>query len=194
MPPGLIRIFYELSIAALWLAWLIYWCVAAISAKATRRRESVTSRLLHVIPLALGVALLLPHLVDGWLAVRFLPRAAIWFWLGFALVALGLGFSVAARVWLAGNWSSMVTLKQDHELIRSGPYRWVRHPIYSGLLVALLGSAIALGEWRGLIGLALITVAFLRKISVEEQFLTQQFGDAYARYRAEVPALVPVWR
>ena len=88
----------------------------------------------------------------------------------------------------------MVTLKQDHELIRSGPYRWVRHPIYTGLLLAILGSAIALGEWRGLIALVLVAAAVLRRIAIEERFLTQQFGAAYARYRAEVPALVPMPR
>jgi protein-S-isoprenylcysteine O-methyltransferase Ste14 len=190
---GLMHIFYQHSITTLWLTWLIYWCVAAISAKKTRCRESVASRLSHILPLALGIGLLLSsHVVDGWLAVRFLPRSRGWFWLGFTLVVLGLAFSIAARVWLGGNWSGTVTLKQDHELIRSGPYRWVRHPIYTGLLIALVGSTIALGEWRGLVGLALITVAFLRKIGVEEQFLMQQFADAYTRYRAEVPALFPL--
>ena len=88
-----------------------------------------------------------------------------------------------------------VTLKQDHELIRGGPYRWVRHPIYTGLLLALMGSAIAMNEWRGLIGVALITLALLRKIVVEERFLTEQFGDDYRRFRAAVPALIPrPWR
>jgi len=124
-----------------------------------------------------------------------LPRTAGWFWLGFVLVALGLAVSVAARTWLGRNWSSMVTLKRDHELIRSGPYRWVRHPIYTGLLLAVLGSTIALGQWRGPIALALIAAAFLRKISIEERFLAQQFGVAYCRYRDEVPALLPLpWR
>ena len=87
-----------------------------------------------------------------------------------------------------------VTLKQDHELIRSGPYRWVRHPIYTGLLLAVLGSAIALGEWRGLIALALVTAAFLRKIAIEERFLTEQFGGVYAHYSRKVPSLVPLHR
>ncbi len=191
----MMQAFHQYSIPALWFAWLIYWCVAAIGAKATRRQESVASRLSHLLPLFLGVGLLASsHLAGPWLAVRFLPRATGWFWLGFSLVVLGLAFAVAARAWLGGNWSGTVTLKQDHELIRNGPYRWVRHPIYTGLLLAVLGSAIALGEWRALVGLALITVSFLRKIGIEEQFLTQQFGDAYTRYRAEVPALLPVPR
>jgi len=85
-----------------------------------------------------------------------------------------------------------VTVKLDHELIRSGPYRSVRHPIYTGLLLALLGSAIALREVRGFLGLALVALAFLRKIAIEERFLIEQFGAAYDRYRAEVPALLPM--
>jgi protein-S-isoprenylcysteine O-methyltransferase Ste14 len=190
------RAFYQYSIPALWLAWLLYWTFAALGAKATFREESIASRLSHVIPLAFGAALLAaPHVPMGWLVARFLPRTAGWFWLGVVLVALGLAFSVAARIWLGRNWSSMVTLKRDHELIRSGPYRWVRHPIYTGLLLAVLGSAIAMAEWRGLIALALITSALLRKISIEERFLAQQFGVAYLRYRDEVPALLPLpWR
>jgi protein-S-isoprenylcysteine O-methyltransferase Ste14 len=85
-----------------------------------------------------------------------------------------------------------VTQKQGHTLTRSGPYRFVRHPIYTGLLLAIFGSGvIALGEWRGLLALALVTAACLRKVQIEERFLLEQFGDAYARYRQEVAALVP---
>jgi protein-S-isoprenylcysteine O-methyltransferase Ste14 len=179
----------------LWLAWLAYWTAAAFFAKPTRRKESVASRASHLLPLYVGVALLVaPHLADPWLAMRFLPRSVTWFWLGLLLVALGLGFAVAARGWLGGNWSSAVTLKLGHEFIRCGPYRFVRHPIYTGLLLALLGTAIAIGEWRGLIALVLITVAFLRKLTIEERLMTEQFGEAYARYRDEVPALLPIWR
>ena len=118
-----------------------------------------------------------------------MPPSAGWFWLGLALVVLGLAFSVAARVWLGGNWSSMVTLKQDHELIRSGPYRWVRHPIYTGLLLAILGSAIALGEWRGLIALALVTVAFCARSPSRNASSSSSSVPPTHRYRAEVPAL-----
>jgi protein-S-isoprenylcysteine O-methyltransferase Ste14 len=149
----------------------------------------------HIVPLAVGIALLATlHVPYAWLAMRILPPSAGWFWLGLALVVLGLACSVAARVWLGNNWSGMVTLKQDHELIRSGPSQVVRHPIYTGLLLAILGSAIALGEWRRVVALALVAAAILRKIAIEERFLTQQFGAAYARYRAEVPALVPMPR
>lgn len=187
--------FYRYAIAAVWLLWLLYWIAAALHAKPVRARESAASRLSHMVPLALGVALFFANrLPVPWLNDRFLPRGIGWFGLAFCLTALGLAFSVTARAWLGGNWSGTVTLKQDHELIRTGPYGWVRHPIYTGLLLALLGSTLAIGEWRGLLALALITAAVLRRIAIEEAFLARQFGAAYCRYRAEVPALLPIPR
>jgi protein-S-isoprenylcysteine O-methyltransferase Ste14 len=194
-PDDVMRVFYHQAFNVVWVAWAIYWCVAAIGAKRTRFRESVASRLLHIVPLLLGIALLVsPRIAGRLLTQRFLPVSATWFFVGLALAILGLGFSVYARVWLGGNWSGTVTLKDDHELIRGGPYTHVRHPIYTGILLAILGSAIATGEWRGLFALALITAAFLCKITVEERVLTEQFGDAYRRFQAEVPALIPgIW-
>jgi protein-S-isoprenylcysteine O-methyltransferase Ste14 len=85
----------------------------------------------------------------------------------------------------------MVTVKHDHELIRSGPYALVRHPIYTGLLLALAGSALMLGNWRALVGFALIAGALVRKLRIEERFMAQQFGEDYARYREQVAMLVP---
>jgi protein-S-isoprenylcysteine O-methyltransferase Ste14 len=107
------------------------------------------------------------------------------------LLALGLAFTVWARVYLGRNWSGTVTLKEGHELIRSGPYTYVRHPIYTGLLVALLGSAVACGELRAMIGLGLVAGAFIRKLRIEERFMREIFPGQYERYCAEVPALVP---
>jgi protein-S-isoprenylcysteine O-methyltransferase Ste14 len=94
-------------------------------------------------------------------------------------------------VHLGRNWSAAVTLKHAHELIRSGPYARVRHPIYTGLLLAFLGSAIACGEPRALLGVAIILFAFVRKLRIEETLMRATFPAEYARYRAEVPALLP---
>jgi protein-S-isoprenylcysteine O-methyltransferase len=100
-------------------------------------------------------------------------------------------FAGWARLFLGGNWSSNVTLKQDHTLVQSGPYRIVRHPIYTGLLVALLGTAIALGELRCFLGVLLAAIAWKIKSMSEETLMVQQFGDQYARYREQVKGLVP---
>ena len=96
-----------------------------------------------------------------------------------------------ARRWLGRNWSGTVTVKHDHELVTGGPYGIVRHPIYTGLLGGFIGSAIALGEWRGLVAVVLVLIAFMRKIRLEERWMQERFGDAYRRYRQRVPALVP---
>lgn len=184
---------YQTLIPALWLVWLIGWMISSRFTKRVVRTETMTSRVLHLTPLIVGFILLtLRHAAAPWLTARIYPQSPLSFWIGSVLVACGLSFAAWARIHLAGNWSGTVTLKQDHTLTRSGPYRVVRHPIYTGLLTAILGTAIAEAEWRGLVAFALVTVSFLRKLKVEEQFLTAQFGDAYHRYRAEVPALFPL--
>jgi protein-S-isoprenylcysteine O-methyltransferase Ste14 len=186
------RTIYTWLIPGMWAAWTLCWCIGAFTAKPVLRRESMTSRLSHILPLCAAVALLVPsRFPNVILSEHFLPWTPTGFWTGAALIAAGLSFSAAARWSLGGNWSGTVTLKQDHTLTRVGPYRYVRHPIYTGLLVAVLGSAITEGEWRGLLALALIVFAFLRKIQIEERFMLERFGDTYARYRQEVAALVP---
>ena len=95
---------------------------------------------------------------------------------------------------LAGNWSGTVTLKQDHELVRSGPYALVRHPIYTGILLATIGAVVANDRWSAVLALALMAAAFLRKIATEERFMAEAFGPAYADYRRATARLVPyVW-
>jgi protein-S-isoprenylcysteine O-methyltransferase Ste14 len=183
---------YDVPIAVLWLAWLAYWIIAARNVKPTQRRESVASRLMTIILTVLAAALL--ALRDHrlvWPSARFLPQAMVTYWLGLMIVILGLAFAVWARVHLGRNWSGTVTVKENHELIRTGPYGIVRHPIYSGLLVAILGTAVAFGEWRGLLAFGFLTVAFLLKLRREERFMSESFPNDYPRYCAEVPALIP---
>ena len=92
---------------------------------------------------------------------------------------------------LGANWSALVTIKQDHQIIRRGPYALVRHPIYSGGLLALFGTAIAFGELRGLAGFALVFIAWWLKSRLEESFLESQFGASYTQYKREVKGLIP---
>jgi protein-S-isoprenylcysteine O-methyltransferase Ste14 len=103
-------------------------------------------------------------------------------------------FTVWARVYLGGNWSGIVTIKHDHELIASGPYAIVRHPIYTGLLVAFIGSAVARGEWRGVLAVLIAWMALWRKLRLEERWMAERFGQQYEAYCRRVPALVPFWK
>jgi len=182
----------QYAIAGLWVAWIVYWWVSSRNVKTTVRHESVPSRLAHVIPLAIGAWMIgASRMPGGVLTGRLLP-ASVWiFFAGVIIVAAGLGFTVWARIHLGRNWSGTVTLKEGHELIVTGPYRFVRHPIYSGLLLAFVGSAIARGEWRGVAAVALAFAALWGKLKLEERWLGEAFGEAYARYRAEVAALIP---
>jgi protein-S-isoprenylcysteine O-methyltransferase Ste14 len=179
-------------VLVLWLAWLAYWAIAAGKAKATIRRESAGARALHVGPLLMcAVLLAAPHILPAWLEDRFLPKDILLRWVAAALTACGLSSAVWARRHIGSNWSGAVELKADHHLIRSGPYRLVRHPIYSGLLVAILGSAILVGEWRALIGFGFAAFALIARVRAEDALMAETFGAEYVDYRRHTAALVP---
>lgn len=183
---------YASLIPALWLVWCVYWFVAAFNVKSTTRVESSWSRAAHIVPLGIAAYLLwAQHLPNHFLEDRIFPRSDFSFFLGAAITAAGLGFSIWARRHLGRNWSGVVTLKEGHELVRDGPYRYVRHPIYTGLLFGFVGSAIARDEWRGVLAVVIAYLALWRKLQLEERWMVETFGDAYRRFREEVPALIP---
>ncbi len=183
---------YDNLILILWIAWGIYWLVASRNVKTTARRESPLSRAGHVVPLILAALLLaLPSLPHGFLMGHVFRMTESGYLIGVAVTLAGLAFSVWARVHLGRNWSGIVTLKLEHELIRSGPYRLVRNPIYTGLLLAFIGTAIARDQWRGWLAVIIAFAALWRKLRLEERWLTEQFGDAYRSYREQVAALIP---
>ncbi len=183
---------YRQLIGLLWFAWALYWLVSSWAIKAVVRRESTASRLAHVIPLLLGAVLIGSRdLPWDTLNLRLWPRSFAAYAIGLALLAAGLAFAVWARVHLGRNWSGSVTVKEGHELIRSGPYAYVRHPIYTGLITAVLGTAITSGTVRAALGLVIITVSLLRKLRTEEGFMRETFPGEYERYSAEVPRLIP---
>jgi len=184
--------FYRWLFPLLWLVFVAIWIVMARRGKVVAERESAYSRLSHYLPLAIAIYLLAaPHVPIAPLSDRFVPLALWPVRLGAALTVAGIVFAIWARIQLAGNCSSDVTVKRDHELMVDGPYRWVRHPIYSGILVALAGTALAVGEWRGAVAVVLAFAAFLRKLRIEEALMHLQFGEASARYADQVPALIP---
>lgn len=183
---------YSVAFALLWISWALYWRAQSRGVKTNVWRESVPSRLMHIVPLALAALLLA---VGNWpvavLDRRFVPFSAALVWTGWLIAAAGLLFAVWARRHLGRNWSGTVTLKLDHELIVTGPYGLVRHPIYTGLLLGYFGSALAVGEWRGVLAVVIVGLALWRKLKVEERGMRQLFGDAYRRYEDRVSALIP---
>jgi protein-S-isoprenylcysteine O-methyltransferase Ste14 len=192
MPAELAPLIPRWLIPVLWVAWAVYWWATSLDVKEATRREPLASRLLHLGPMVLaGLILWAPRLELPGLDARFMPRAGWQFGTGAAITFAGLGFAVWARRHIGRNWSAIVTLKQDHELVTSGPYALVRHPIYTGLLFGFLGSAIAQGQWRGLLAVVIVYLALLRKYRLEERWMRERFGVAYDAYRARVKALVP---
>jgi protein-S-isoprenylcysteine O-methyltransferase Ste14 len=200
---------------AIWLALGAVWLLTALRSKPVLRRTDTISRIWEIIIMASGAALLfsqgpqlaglpehaLPgHAVLASLGValaavmnaRSLPAQPMLVAAGVTLTAAGAALALVARLYLGKNWSAAATIKQDHEIIRSGPYGWVRHPIYTGMLLAAIGTAMAFGETRDLLALPLVIVGFWMKARSEERLLMSNFGDRYAAYRREVRgAIIP---
>ncbi len=187
--------FYQLFFPAVWLVWVLTWWVFALNVKATVRSQAPVPRAVNFALLWIAAALLWsPRIAPPRLDERFLPGSQwqLWAALGAALTLLGLLFTLWARIYLGRNWSgSGVTIKADHELITGGPYGLVRHPIYSGLALAFIGTALAVGQWRGVLAVALALIAIVHRIFVEERFMREQFGAAYDAYAQRVRAFVP---
>jgi protein-S-isoprenylcysteine O-methyltransferase Ste14 len=183
---------YDYYFLAVWIAFLLYWQIKARGTKTTQRLEPALSRILRSIAFLIAVGLLSwPHIPMPWLYRSFLTQAPWTFVLGAAITTAGLLFAVWARAHLGGNWSRSVTIKQDHQLIVTGPYAIARHPIYTGILTGFLGSAVATTQIRGLIAFALVFLALWFKLRMEEEWMRNQFGSAYETYAKHVAALVP---
>lgn len=178
-----------------WVAFGVIWVLAGLTAKRTARRASIGPMILHALALGLAFCLVLTRYFRvGFLRARFLPAGAPVEWVGCAVALAGFAFALWARFHLGRNWSGLAEVKQDHTLVRGGPYALVRHPIYTGLSVALLGSALIFGQLRCLLGAALAFFEWKRKSLIEERLMIEQFGRDYIDYRRSVKALIPfVW-
>jgi protein-S-isoprenylcysteine O-methyltransferase Ste14 len=179
-------------IVCAWALWYAYWLVAAMGTRKKTVQREPWSSLLAQRGLLLGGYALIFERAGGFFGVRFLPVGDAWPWLGLILTLLGHAFSIWARRTLGSNWSGIVTLKEGHELVQSGPYSLARHPIYTGLLTASLGTALALGTLGALLGLGMLAAAFALKMNVEESFMRREFGDAYGDYSKKVKRVIPL--
>jgi protein-S-isoprenylcysteine O-methyltransferase Ste14 len=202
-----------------WLVWLAYWIFHARGVKRTVRHESAVQRLPYTLPLAASLILFFcPRILPfPFLHQRILPAFfsihrpfhfdeiettrghyfiawMVLIWVSIVLLIAGQFFAVWARDVLGKNWSGTVTVKENHELIQTGPYRLVRHPIYTGLLVAATGSALVQDDLSSVLALALLFVSFWIKLLREEAWMRDTFGEKYDAYCARTKRLVPfVW-
>lgn len=177
-----------------WLLVLGYWAWSARHARPTERHEPwLTQLLAYWLPLV-AAALLLG---DGeWfghslLREQFVPHSEPVHAIALATCVVGAALAIWSRYLLGTNWSSVVELKAGHELVQAGPYRFIRHPIYTGLLLLFLGNALQVGDWRGLLAVAIVSASFWRKLRLEERWLQERFGDTYRSYRQRTGALLP---
>ena len=179
-------------IGMLWVVWAAYWIIAARHTLINRRTESLLTGASYRVLLALGVILfafsgfhLSPTTTFLW------PQSVATLAIGLCLALIGLSIAVWARRHLGKYWSGRITLKVDHHVIQSGPYAFVRHPIYSGILLALLSTVICIGTVRSCIAIALMFVSFVLKLTLEERWLCAHLGAEYEGYRRRVKALIP---
>ena len=179
-------------IRACWTIFVLVWLLGAISTKRTVYRETTIGRARYWLLLVIGCFLViksdaLPQPLD-WVAV---PRTVPSAWIGALLCVSGVIFAIWARVTLGRNWSGVITLKEDHELIERGPYRIVRHPIYTGILAMFAGTAIALGYVGAFLGLLLLFLSFWLKLGREEDLMLKHFPAKYAAYQCRVKRIIP---
>jgi protein-S-isoprenylcysteine O-methyltransferase Ste14 len=176
----------------LWMVLALVWIVSALRTKRTIRTQSSASQLLYTAILAAGVYLIFAQQsAISWLECQLFPVTVTVAVVGLLAVLTGVAFSVWARFMLGGNWSNRVTVKENHTLVHAGPYRIVRHPIYSGILFGMLGSALQRGRIRCFAGVLVCGFSFWLKTQVEEHFMVQSFGEQYLQYRNKVKALAP---
>ena len=186
------QLFYVWLIPALWAIWWGYWLVFFRKVRSEDKRESSISRGIHLALVCGAFALIaIPVFGAGPLGWHWLPRLRFVFLSGAALLAASLLLAVWARRHLGQYWSGMIAVKGAHQLVRSGPYYFVRHPIYTGFVGGMIGTAISLGELRGVLAVFVLTFAYLRKIRIEEKWLVESLGQTYLDYQKEVKALIP---
>jgi len=179
-------------ISACWGVFVVVWVLAAMFAKRTVYHESGARRLYYIIPILIGWFLVSRgYRLGPPFNIHIIPETGAILVAAAILCLCGLGFCFWARAVLGRNWSGTVTLKEDHELIVRGPYRLVRHPIYTGLLAMLIGTWMENGHIAGMIGLVLAFISFWIKLNNEEEVMRKQFPDQYAAYRERVKRIIP---
>lgn len=176
-----------------WLLFAAFWLVASLRSKRATRTEASGERMAHIAFMVIGFLLLRSDAPPSlnWLNHTFVSGGRWIDWLGAWTTLVGVLFAIWARLAIGREWSAEIQIKEGHELIRSGPYAHIRHPIYTGLLIGVSGTALAIGEYRALLGVLVICIGFARKAKTEESFLAAQFGPAFEEHRRRTGFFLP---
>jgi protein-S-isoprenylcysteine O-methyltransferase Ste14 len=179
-----------LVIIGCWITFLVYWLATASGVKATAERKSFASSLAYRLPVVIGGILLLVLRWHYPMNLPITPESIVTWYAGAPVCVAGLAFCIWARWTLGGNWSSNVQFKEGHQLIRKGPYRFVRHPIYTGILVMCSAPAVQFGRVHFWLGLLLVAIGLWIKLKQEERVMLKHFPE-YSEYQKQVRALLP---
>jgi protein-S-isoprenylcysteine O-methyltransferase Ste14 len=175
-----------------WYAMLLYWGINFRTVKKTKIPEDAAARSQHVLFMIAAVALMFTdYLRIGPLAHRFVLQKVWIHYVAILLTCCGVAVAIVARYILGQYWSARIEVKLDHRLIHSGPYSLVRHPIYTGIILAGAGTALFIGEWRAVLAVGLATLGFAIKAQKEESLMTSEFGDLYRDYARRTGFLLP---
>ena len=184
----------EILLDWMWGTLGLYWLLSARRTERSLTHEATRWRVIRLSILAVTFLLLLsPYFRMGWLGRRFIPDNHLARPVGVTVTAIGIILSVWARVHLGKYWSDKIVLKVDHQLVQSGPYAFLRHPIYSGVLLGIAGTALAVGEWRGVLALLVMSVNYCLKARREEKILAARFGADFTAYQQRAGFLAPKW-
>ena len=182
-------------LALIWLAWIVSWVVASFWSGRTKRHVRTRDSFVYRVPILLGAILFFPWTARALGETRIYDPGNFGTYALAIVVLLGISFTWWARIHLGRLWSNAITKKEDHRIVDTGPYGLVRHPIYAGLILAILATGAALATWSSLTGALLISFGQWRKARMEEGFLTAELGpEAYGPYCRRVPMIVPFLR
>jgi protein-S-isoprenylcysteine O-methyltransferase Ste14 len=182
-------------LSIIWLIWVISWVVASFWSGRTKVQVRISDAWVYVLPIVLGSIMLLPGTQRLLGARQLYQPGEIGTYLAAVVVVLGICFTWWARIHLGRFWSNAITFKEDHRIIDTGPYGVVRHPIYTGQIVGLLASGLAIATWTAMVGVILISLGEWQKARLEERFLSAELGsEAYGAYCRRVPMIVPFLR
>jgi len=179
---------FKLVVEMIWLTFIIYWLINLVGNKRTVRRAWSGS---FIYILAFLIIAKFSPILSHYFEHRELPYSKLISYAGIIIMIAGLSVAIWARKTLGANWSGIPTLKENHELIRTGPFHYVRHPIYSGILLLILGNLLALGNFTSGYIFFIAFAVFVIKSRVEERLLNQQFPVEYPEYKKVTKAIIP---